>query len=241
MKVAVISDIHGNYDAFREVLKDIDRSGVDQTISLGDNIGYGPEPDRVVKKLIELNIPSVLGNHELALKDETFFNWFNPVARKSLLKTRDLLSESSLAFVKVLKSFISFDGCRYVHGFPPKSPLIYMFQPSETRKIKIFKEIPERFCFIGHTHMLEMMSYDGNRIQYHDLSRGTIHLARDKKYIVNIGSVGQPRDGNNNAKYVIWDSSADTIAVRFVPYEVAAVVQKIKDAGLPEEHADRLW
>ncbi len=240
MKLAIISDIHGNYDAFREVLTDIDRCKVDQIISLGDNIGYGPEPDRVVQILIELEIPSVLGNHELALKDEKYLNWFNPVARKSLVKTRDLLSDSSIAFVKSLKSYLSIDGCRCVHGFPPDSPLIYMFQPSEKRKKKVFDEIGERICFIGHTHTLEIMGYDGERIETGDLPRGLTRLEPERKYIVNIGSVGQPRDDSNEAKYVIWDTSADTIEVRFVPYEVAVVVRKIKDAGLPEEHADRL-
>ncbi len=241
MKLAIISDIHGNYDAFREVLADIGRCKVDQIISLGDNIGYGPESDRVVRKIIELNIPSVLGNHELALKDEKYLSWFNPVARKSLLKTRDLLSDTSIAFVKSLKPCLLIEGCRCVHGFPPESPLIYMFQPSDKRKKKVFHEIGERICFIGHTHTLEIMGYDGKRIETGDLPKGMNRLEGNKKYIVNIGSVGQPRDDSNDAKYVIWDTAADTIEVRFVPYAVAAVVQKIKAAGLPEEHADRLW
>ncbi len=241
MKLAIISDIHGNYEAFSEVLADIEMMGVDQTISLGDNVGYGPEPDRVVQKMIALNIPSVLGNHELALKDEKYLSWFNPVARKSLLKTRDLLSESSITFVKSLKSFISVEECRYVHGFPPDSPLIYLFQPSEHRKKKVLNQIPERICFIGHTHILEIMSFDGDRIETNDLPQGTTQLTKDKKYLVNIGSVGQPRDDSSDAKYVIYDSTTGTLNVRFIPYEVAAVVQKIKDAGLPKEHADRLW
>ena len=88
MKTAVISDIHGNYDAFRKVIEDIDEVGVDRVLSLGDNIGYGPEPDRVVQDIISRGIPSVLGNHELAINDEEYLNWFNPVARKSLIKTR---------------------------------------------------------------------------------------------------------------------------------------------------------
>jgi diadenosine tetraphosphatase ApaH/serine/threonine PP2A family protein phosphatase len=241
MKLAIISDIHGNYDALRQVLADIDRCSVDQIVSLGDNIGYGPESDRVVQKLIALDIRSVLGNHELAIKNPKYLNWFNPVARKSLLKTRDLLSESSILFVKSLEPYLSFDGCRCVHGFPPDSPLIYMFQPSEKRTIKVFEELQERICFIGHTHTLEMMSFDGEAIETSDLPQGLTRLAKGKKYIINIGSVGQPRDDSSDAKYIIWDTTQDTIEVKFVPYEVAAVVQKIKAAGLPEEHADRLW
>ena len=241
MRTAIISDIHGNYDAFRKVIEDFDKSEVDRVISLGDNIGYGPEPDRVVGEIIARGIPSVQGNHELAVKDEKYLNWFNPVARKSLIKTRELLSASTNRFIAELEPFLILDDCRCVHGFPPDSPLIYMFQASESHKKEIFEEIPERLSFIGHTHTLEIIGYDGKKMVYNDLTEGLINLERDKKYIVNIGSVGQPRDTSNDAKYVIWDSSAETIDVRFISYDIAAVVRKIKDAGLPEEHANRLW
>ena len=109
MKLAIISDIHGNYDALLQVMADIDQSGVDRIISLGDNIGYGPEPDRVVQKIMAQNIPSVLGNHELAIKGEEYLSWFNPVARQSLIKTRALLSSSSIKFVKKLEPYLILD------------------------------------------------------------------------------------------------------------------------------------
>jgi diadenosine tetraphosphatase ApaH/serine/threonine PP2A family protein phosphatase len=222
-------------------MADIAKNGVDRVISLGDNIGYGPEPDRVVQEIIARKIPSVQGNHELAIKDAEYLNWFNPVARKSLVKTRDLLSDASINYIAALKPFMASDDCRYVHGFPPDSPLIYMFQPSEVRKQQVFKELPERLCFIGHTHTLEILGYDGKNMESCDLPAGVTDLAGNKKYIINIGSVGQPRDTSNDAKYVIWDASSDSIDVRFVAYDIAAVVQKIKKAGLPEEHAQRLW
>ena len=241
MKTAIISDIHGNYDAFREVVEDIEKSGVERIVSLGDNIGYGPEPDRVVQEIIMRGIPSVLGNHELAINEKEYLNWFNPVARKSLLKTRGLLSASTLAYIEKLEPFLILDDSRCVHGFPPDSPLIYMFQASESRKKEVFEEIPERLTFIGHTHTLEMIGYDGEKMVYDDLPEGLTNLEKDKKYIINIGSVGQPRDDSSDAKYVIWDSTADTIDIRFIPYDIASVVKKIKDAGLPEDHANRLW
>ena len=241
MRLAIISDIHGNFEALRQVLLDIDKSRVDNVMSLGDNIGYGPEPDRVVQYIMSREIPSVLGNHELAIKDKEYLNWFNPVARRSLIKTSDLLSDTSHRFVRGLEPFLTSDDCRFVHGFPPDSPLIYMFQVSDTRKMEVFEEIAERLCFIGHTHTLEIISYDGQAIEYNDLPKGLTNLAANKRYIINIGSVGQPRDTSNDAKYVIWDSADDTIEVRYVPYDIAAVVKKIKAAGLPEEHAQRLW
>lgn len=241
MRLAVFSDTHGNFDALEQVIKDIDRSAVDEVISLGDNIGYGPEPDRVIKKLKALNIPSVLGNHELAIKDEEYLYWFNPAARKSLIKTRKLLSKTSVRHISEFEPVMTSHGCRFVHGFPPDSSMIYMFQVSEGRKQEVFEEMTERLCFIGHTHTLDIIGYTGEEIQYEDLPEGVFQLDPEKKYIINIGSVGQPRDSSNNAKYVIWDSAQDSLDVRFLSYDIASVVKKIKAAGLPQEHADRLW
>ena len=241
MRLAVISDIHGNMDAFEQVLADITRSDVDNIISLGDNIGYGPEPDLVVKTVQARNIPSVVGNHELAVAKPKYLDWFNPVARESLEKTIKLLSDLSIRYILKQNTHLVSFGCRFVHGFPPASALLYMFQVSDHRKKQIFDKLDERICFIGHTHTLEMISYDGNRVKYHPLIKGINHLSEDQKYILNIGSVGQPRDGDNRAKYVIWDSSRDTIEVKYIPYDIATTVEKIRAAGLPDEHARRLW
>jgi diadenosine tetraphosphatase ApaH/serine/threonine PP2A family protein phosphatase len=116
-----------------------------------------------------------------------------------------------------------------------------MFQVSEGRKQEVFEEMTERLCFIGHTHTLDIIGYTGKEIQYEELPEGIFQLDSEKKYIINIGSVGQPRDSSNNAKYIIWDSAQDSLDVRFLPYDIASVAKKIKAAGLPQEHADRLW
>jgi len=241
MKLAIFSDAHGNFDALKQVIKDIQSSEVDAVISLGDNIGYGPESDRVIKKIKALKIPSVQGNHELAVHDEEYLNWFNPAARKSLIKTREKLSKASIRHISQFEPFIISYDCRFVHGFPPDSPLIYMYQVSEGRKQEVFEEMAERLCFIGHTHSLEIVGYDGKDIQGENLPEGLTRLDPNKKYIINVGSVGQPRDSSNNAKYVIWDSAGNSLDVRFISYDIAAVVKKIKAAGFPHEHAERLW
>jgi predicted phosphodiesterase len=241
MRLAIISDIHGNLEAFEQVLADIDRSHVDETISLGDNIGYGPEPDAVIKKIQAHNILSVLGNHELAFNEPKYLSWFNPTARQSLLKTFTLLSEPSKNYISDQSLFLSLHGCRFVHGFPPDSALIYMFQVPDPRKKAILEQIEETICFVGHTHMLEMIGYEEQHLQHEPFTRGVNGLSVGKKYIINIGSVGQPRDGDNRAKYAIWDSRYHSIELRFIPYDIAAVVAKIRAAGLPEEHALRLW
>ena len=99
----------------------------------------------------------------------------------------------------------------------------------------------ENICFVGHTHMLEMISYSGQTAETNLLREGITLLEDETKYIFNIGSVGQPRDGDNRAKYAIWDSSQRTLEIRYLAYDIAAVVDKMKKAGLPEEHARRLW
>jgi len=240
-KIAIISDVHSNMEAFEEVLADIDRRNVDVVISLGDNIGYGPEPDRVLKYIRQHAVASVQGNHELAIIEPDYLNWFNAAAQQSLKKTSKLLSKPSIEFITTMKVYLTDFGCRFVHGFPPDSPLTYSFQVSEGKTKKALDELSERRCFIGHTHTLDLISYDGQRLEYGSLNEGLNILDPGRKYIISVGSVGQPRDGDNRSKYVIWDSSDDTVEVRFVAYDIAAVVKKIQAAGLPQEHAERLW
>jgi predicted phosphodiesterase len=241
MKVAIISDIHGNMEAFERVLADIATLPVKDIISLGDNIGYGPEPDFVINRIQQQNITSVQGNHELALIEPSYLSWFNDAARQSLKATAKLLSGQSIEFISKLETHLTAYGCRFVHGFPPNCPLTYLFQVSETKMLKTLKNLSEKRCFIGHTHTLDLIGYDRQGIEYGYLKKGLNKLDARRKYIINAGSVGQPRDGNNKSKYLIWDSAEDTVEVRFVTYNIAVVVEKIQAAGLPPEHARRLW
>lgn len=241
MKIAVISDIHGNMDAFDQVLEDIDKSHVDSIISLGDNIGYGPEPEKVIRKIQDRKIPSIMGNHEMAVADQSHLGWFNITAQESLLKTRKMLSEGSIEYISSLKSSLVCFKCRFVHGFPPDSPTTYSFQVPENVLMDIFRKLDENVCFIGHTHYLQTIGFGGQTIDEAPLEQGATLLPEARQCILNVGSVGQPRDGNNNAKYVVWDSSANTIEVKYIPYNIARVVEKIYALGLPKAHADRLW
>ncbi len=241
MKIAIISDIHGNLEAFKEVLADIDRANVGAIISLGDNIGYGPEPDQVIRTVRERDIPSVMGNHEMVVTDRAHLAWFNPVARRSLQKTVSLLSNESINYISGMKFFLIFEGYHFVHGFPPDSATTYLFQVSEDKLRDTFKNMNEKICFVGHTHELEIVGFDGEMITRTPMHKGITFLHDQKQYIINIGSVGQPRDGDNNAKYVIWDTANYHIEVKYVPYDIGKVVSRILALGLPKAHADRLW
>jgi predicted phosphodiesterase len=241
MRLAVVSDIHGNLEAFKEVLLDIDRAKVDEVACLGDCIGYGPEPDRVVSLVRRKNIPSVMGNHELGLVDRSYLGWFNQPTRRSLLLTQELLSSGTLEFIKNLQSALVFQGCRLVHGFPPESITTYLFDVSQSEFVQAFADMQEETCFVGHTHVPEIVGFDGHKVSRGPLYQGLRSLEDGNKYIINVGSVGQPRDGNNRAKYVIWDSSRQTVDLRYVAYDIAITVKRILELGFPEFHAQRLW
>ena len=240
MRIAVISDIHANMEAFETVLADIDASNADQIISLGDNIGYGPEPEAVLNLIRKRNIFSVMGNHELAVVNSNYLSWFNPNARMSIEKTFAMLSDESLQHICKLRAYLVDHNCRHVHGIPPDSITTYQFEISEDEFTYILCRMRESICFIGHTHILEMIEFDGFRALRRPLNQGVVGLNGDKKYVINVGSVGQPRDGDNHAKYVVWDTCENLVEVKFVAYDIESVVEKIISAGLPEVHALRL-
>ena len=241
MKTAILSDIHGNMEAFQSVLKDIERAQISQIFCLGDCIGYGPEPRKVLNLIGDLNISTVMGNHELAILRPNDASWFNPIAQESLKITRKMLNSAALDQISLFPLFILHHGCRLVHGFPPDLPKMYLFQASEEKLFKTFKTSSEPICFIGHTHQLELIEYNGKTIARRPLEKETVYLNENHRYIINIGSVGQPRDGDNNAKYVIWDETERSIEICYVTYDIDSTAQKIEAAGLPKAHANRLW
>ena len=241
MRLAVISDIHGNLEAFKEVLADIDQSRVDGIVSLGDNVGYGPDPEEVVHLIRERNIPSVMGNHELAVADERYLDWMNPSARKSLVRTKQLLSSETVSYIDTLRPSITFHGSLCVHGCPPDSITTYLFQLTNSQFSELFLAMKEEICFAGHTHVPQIIVFNGQKTESAPLHEGVFVLEKKHQYIINVGSVGQPRDGNNKAKYVLWDTSSGSIEMKFVPYDVATTADRILELGFPEHNARRLW
>ncbi len=241
LKLAIISDVHGNLEALSSVLADIDATDMDSFVCLGDCIGYGPDPEAVIKEIRRRRIPMLMGNHELALCNPNQLAWFNPLAQASLRKSLTMLSRDSIDYIAQLPNSMILAQCLCVHGYPPDSVRTYLFQKSEEALLATFKSMSEPVCFVGHTHDLEVVHFDGRRIERRPLKSGCSMLNSKDRYIVNVGSVGQPRDGNNNAKYAIFDTDRWELDIRFVPYDIATTAAKIKAAGLPDSHANRLW
>ncbi len=241
MKIAVISDIHGNLESFVRVLADMDRVGFDLAVCLGDIIGYGPNPQEVVDLLRARSIPSVMGNHELALVQPDFLDWFNDAARASLLLTERMISGDTRKWLESLPATMVFENALFVHGCPPDSITEYILEWSDAGLGTIFSRMENRLCFVGHTHTLDAISFAGSRVRHHSLGAGIFELDPNVKYIINVGSVGQPRDRcGNNAKYALWDTAGMRVEIRSVPYDVVTTTKKIICLGFPSINAYRL-
>jgi len=248
-RIAVLSDIHGNLEAFQSVLADLDAPNVTQHVNLGDTVGYGPEPDACVKLVRERGILSILGNHEHGLLEAQARGWFNPQARKALDRTRALLSDDAFMYFRTLPRTCEVQGALFVHGCPPGLVSKYLYELDDAAFRETFSLYENRLCFAGHTHELERISlFDaetGGKLERKELGKGSISLNPAARHIINAGAVGQPRDGNNKAKYLLWEpgdaATPDRLEVRFVPYDIATTVARIRERGFPEYYGWRLW
>lgn len=238
--LAVISDAHGNIEALDRVLEDIERRGVTDIICLGDAIGYGPDPEGCVNRLRERGIPMVLGNHEQGLQGKEYMDWFVPPVRKVLQKTRTLLSDSTLEWIQTLPPTMERGDILFVHGCPPDSVNKYLYTLDEDDLAEVFASYAHWLAFAGHTHELNLYVYDGEKAWREDITDQPVSLDPARRYLVNVGAVGQPRDADKRAKYVLLDTAAATLRAVFVEYDAQKTVQAMKRVGMPEAYAKRL-
>lgn len=239
MLIAVLSDIHGNLEALHAVCADMDAFAVERVACLGDMIGYGPNPEEVLSEVRERGMVCCMGNHELGIAFARERKWFNTTACKGLNLTADLLSAGSLAYISALPRAFVLCGATFVHGFPPEHVVRYLFE-TEDSDIRSWADSGEALAFVGHTHELMLVTVNAGDVLRRELGLEDFFLEKGA-CIVNAGSVGQPRDGNNNAKYLLWDTERGRVTVRFVPYDIAATVRKMTDLGFPAYYASRLW
>ncbi|MEN8139679.1 MAG: metallophosphoesterase family protein [Thermodesulfobacteriota bacterium] len=241
MKIAILADIHANFAALTAVLADADAQDVAEIISLGDNIGYGPQPEEVVSVLRQRGIPSVMGNHELALVSSRYLKKLNPGPRKSLELNRAKMSKESLAWSAGLPAVLLRHSARFVHGSPPRSITSYLHHTSMLRLARIFSGFTERLAFYGHTHSLERFTCRAGVCRHEEAAEGLFYFRRGARYIINPGSVGQPRDAiSRQAKYGIWNLAENSFTIRAVSYDASVTKKLLAQYDYPESNAYRL-
>jgi len=239
MRYAVLSDVHANLEALEAVLEDARGQGVQGFLCLGDFVGYGPDPNACVERLRGLVSVALVGNHDLAALGRLDAGNFNLFARAALEWTREQLSPSVRTFLEHLRPRETFQDLLLVHA-SPQDPVHEYILDWETADDN-FRAEPFSVCLFGHTHVPVRFTHDGVRTQVLPfLPHAPLQLSPQLRHLVNVGSVGQPRDGDPRAAYTVLDTEARTVELRRVSYPVEAVQRKMQARGLPGPLWERL-
>lgn len=240
---AILSDIHANIDALEAVLADIQRHPVRGILCLGDIVGYGPAPAACVDLMMERSAVTVLGNHEamLLLADKVLDEDWDVSVRKPLRIAKDTVSEEGLRWLKDLPITADLDPITLCHAS--------LNEPPEFHYLSAHTEVEAHFAaqetfvsFGGHTHVPSRWEENPETFSCREMKvlEAPVRLREDRRHAVNVGSVGQPRDGNPRASYALYDFETRTLLHRRVAYDVEKAQARFKKAGIPAHNAARL-
>jgi diadenosine tetraphosphatase ApaH/serine/threonine PP2A family protein phosphatase len=241
MRYGILGDIHSNLSALESVLAVLDRDGVDVVLSVGDIVGYGAAPGECIALLRERGVRPVMGNHDAACLQLLDTRYFNNYARAAVEWTRERIGPEEKEWLMSAPLVLHFDHCSVSHGtlFRPE---LFDYIQSPTDADPSLDVMPVPVCFVGHTHVpvtLLRLHEDPTRTAY--TVDYEVDVDEALRALVNVGSVGQPRDEDPRAAYAVFDSDAGRVWIKRVEYDIRTEAQRIHDAGLPGMLADRLY
>jgi len=242
MRYAILSDIHANLEALTAVLADADGEGAGAVLCLGDLVGYGADPVACLEAVAERAAGLVAGNHEYGTVGLVDLDWFNPVARAAVLWTRGRLGADAGRYLAALPLTLTVGDACLVHA-SPSQPEEWDYLMSAEDGFAVFPAFDTRLCFVGHSHRPGVWSVGSGGPEHADAFRAwptRIRLEDGRRYLINVGSVGQPRDRDPRAAYALWDQDRREVTIRRVDYDRRATADKILAAGLPRILATRL-
>jgi predicted phosphodiesterase len=236
MKFAILGDIHANLEALDAVLEDASTQGVTHHVCIGDVVGYNANPHECVAKIRAMNCPVVKGNHDEEASVDSEMQGLNPLALQALLWTRQNLTLDDKQWLSELRLVRQVRDFTVVHA-TLDSPGTWAYVLNKFDAMASFSYQFTQLCFFGHTHAPRI--YVKGMSVVTDPATTTV-MEPGKKYFINVGSVGQPRDGDWRAAYAVYDVLKGEISIRRLEYDLATAQGKIKNAGLPDQLADRL-
>jgi len=237
VRYAVLSDIHANLEALQAVLADA-APRTDAVLCLGDLVGYGADPVACIETVAERAEAIVSGNHEHAVAGLIDLDWFNVHARAAAEWTQERLDVDHRSYLGALPLVAEVGDATLVHASPDR-PDEWEYLLTAQDGFEVFGAFKTRLCFFGHSHLAGAWSL-GSSGPEHRAGAVELELERGRRYLVNVGSVGQPRDRDPRASYAIWDLDRGVVTIRRVAYDVEAARAKILRGGLPRFLADRL-
>jgi diadenosine tetraphosphatase ApaH/serine/threonine PP2A family protein phosphatase len=239
-RVALISDVHGNLPAFQAVLADIEREGVDARWCLGDLVGYGAQPDECVALARESCDVCLIGNHDLVVIDKIEITEFSHNAAVAAIWTREHIAQESVDYLNGLASSGQGGELGLYHA-SPRDP-VWEYVLSAPQAGACMDAMEPRVSAVGHSHVALWFSRtDGGGVSGDQARGGTELDLSEGDWIVNPGGVGQPRDGDPRAAWLLLDLATWTASWRRVEYEIDAAARAIEQAGLPDVLSKRLY
>jgi diadenosine tetraphosphatase ApaH/serine/threonine PP2A family protein phosphatase len=237
VRYAIVSDVHGNLEALQAAFEMI--APTDGVLCLGDIVGYGPNPNECVELIRARATATVLGNHDVAAIDNFGLSYFNPTAREAMRWTQTVLTAENIDWLNGLGYEFRVPEFLLVHGAPVSYFEYILDKPAAARA---FAATDAPLIFIGHTHIAEyyVLRPDGSIDHRHLQQGGTFTLDDDSRYVVNVGSVGQPRDLNPRASFAFYDPAQRAVTINRFEYAIARVQEKIASVHLPDALARRL-
>ena len=240
MKYGILGDIHANLSALETVLEELDDAGIDVLVSVGDVVGYGAAPRECIELLRERNAIVVRGNHDAACVGLLDDRHFNPYARAAVAWTRDMLNEDELAWLRNLPLTVTLEHCQVAHGTLYQPELFdYILSITDADSSLDIMERP--VCFVGHTHIpLTVMRFADAPERTAYTFDTEVDLTETARALINVGSVGQPRDENPRTAYAIFDAATHQARIFRTEYNIDREAARIRAAGLPDVLAERL-
>lgn len=235
--IAVLTDIHANYEALEEVVKDLYSFPIHTIYTLGDIVGYGPNPNECVKLVRKMKMKAIKGNHERGLTNEDFLANFNPLAAKIIQWTKQSLTAENFDYLKDLPEKIADNQISYVHGSILDSDKYILESTDVIEEIEELRRQKLLIEFFGHTHMKIVYVEEEGMVLPKEKWIGVNH---SKIYLINPGSVGQPRDRDPLASYLVFDPEKKRILFRRLKYDVNKTIEKMKRENFPPFTYNRL-
>jgi diadenosine tetraphosphatase ApaH/serine/threonine PP2A family protein phosphatase len=237
VKYAIFSDIHGNLESLRAAFALVEEG--DRILCLGDTVGYGPNPNECVELIRERASLTILGNHDVAAIDNFGVEYFNDAAKAAIHWTQGVIDKANIEWLNGLGYEIRQPEFLLVHGAPVN---YFEYILDKRTAAKAFERTDAPIVFVGHTHIAEYycLEPDGSISHAHMQHGGELQLEADKRYIIDVGSIGQPRDLNPQASFVRYDSDARIARWIRYDYSIEAVQAKMREVELPPALARRL-
>lgn len=236
MRYGIFGDVHSNLQALEAVLGAFREQGVDQLICLGDLVGYGGDPQACLDLVRELDPHLVGGNHDWGVAGRLSLTYFNPAARAAIEWTRSQLPPETVKWLGTLEVTGMADEQIALSHSTVHDPHLFEYLVTPYDAYLSFRHLTTDLAFVGHSHVPATF-FDGNPVT--PVYEPEVELA-GRRAIANVGSVGQPRDGNPDAAFGVYDQETGRLAVHRVPYDVEAAAARIREAGLPSILSDRL-